>query len=342
MSKVKRLIASLLVAINIITLAPIINTGQLIDEAYATNGSQVGSGNGDVTVSGSGTWATYSTNVGYRFWLMDEAGNFVSSAGVADVLKQVPPGWGSTREYKATSNVKIQEWTGVDAGNTVRPFLFKAPSVGKFTALKTDGFKGDLPRPIIAPYGGDYEGQGVEFRKWMTDGTVIVRAGGGGGGGVQHTYKPGGSVSTGGSGGSPNKPSGGGSTTGGSTSSGSSTTPTVGTASQQLGTAYKNAMATVKANKNNWTRDYAIQYVNARLRETCNKLCQGLTGTERRPIIDTMNSYSDMIDRELPYDFKTADASHLIDTDVHTEYLEAPKSDVVTEHDNGTLILGRR
>lgn len=326
--KVKRLIASLLVAINILTLAPIINTGQLIDEAYATNGSQVGSGDGDKTVSGKGSWAKYSTNVGYRFWLMDEAGNLVSEAGVVDILFYDTP---NKSEWKWTYNVKIQEWTGESAQNSGKTL--------KYSSLNKTGFKGNMPQPIISPNGGDYQGRGVQFREWMTDGKVVVNAGGGGGGGVQHTYKPGGSVSTGGSGGSTNKPSGGGSTTGGSTSSGSSTKPTVGNASQQLGAAYKNAMATARAHKSDWTREYAIQYINARLRQTCDKLCQGLTGTERHPIIDTMNQYSDMIDRELSYDFKSADASHLIDTGTSTVYLEAPKSKAVTKQDDGTFML---
>lgn len=58
MSKFKRTIASLLVALNILTIMPLVNTEPLIDEAYASGGSQIGTGDGvdKVVLCGVGGW----------------------------------------------------------------------------------------------------------------------------------------------------------------------------------------------------------------------------------------------------------------------------------------------
>lgn len=58
MSRLKRIVASLLVALNILTIMPLVKTEPLIDEAYATGGSQTGTGDGvdKVVLCGVGSW----------------------------------------------------------------------------------------------------------------------------------------------------------------------------------------------------------------------------------------------------------------------------------------------
>lgn len=303
---------------------PIISINQLIDQAYA---SQVGAGDGDTTVSGKGSWSKYSTNVGYRMWLMDQEGNLVSDAGVLDLIYEDLP---SGKEWKKTYNVKIQEWTGQTAQNGGKTI--------KFSDLNTKGFNGDLPRPIIAPNGGDYTGQGTQFRKWMTDGEAVVQVSrgsgsGSGGSGVRYTYK--GSTS---GGGSSSGNGSGNSNTGGKTPELNPLSPTLKAADQALGQTYGNARDTALAHKSTWTFEDASSYIEAQLKAKCNELCQGLTQEERSVVIEFKFKYQRQIGG-LRSDFKSKYASHFIDTDDRIDYLELPTSNTVIEQEDGTIII---
>lgn len=311
LSKIKRIIAGLLAALNILTIMPLVDTGQLMDAAYADNGTHVGNTDGDVVVTGSGTWSSYAENVGYRMWLMDEDGNFVAEAGIADLRNEELP----NKSFNMTTNVKIQKWTGEDAGNTIhKQMLFD----------NLIGVKNRLPKPMEAPSKGNYVGNGDAFTYWLTEGKADINAGGSGGGGIHHTYKPGGNKgptggSTGGSSGGSSGPSTGGPTGGSTGGSTGNTQPTVGSATQQLGKTYSNALAYVNAHRANITRSYAIQYVQACIKAKRDELCKGLTGTERHPIIDAAAEYIDMVYRELSENgWKSTDASRLINTEDQT------------------------
>lgn len=332
MSKIKRIIAGLLAALNILTIMPLVDTGQLMDAAYADNGTHVGNTDGEVVVTGSGTWSSYAENVGYRMWLMDEDGNFVAEAGIADLRNEALP----NKSFNMTTNVKIQKWTGEDAGNTIhKQMLFD----------NLIGVKNRLPKPMEAPSKGNYVGNGDAFTYWLTEGKADINAGGSGGGGIHHTYKPGGNKgptggSTGGSSGGSSGPSTGGPTGGSTGGSTGNTQPTVGSATQQLGKTYSNALAYVNAHRANITRSYAIQYIQACIKAKRDELCKGLTGTERHPIIDAAAEYIDMVYRELSENgWKSTDASRLINTENQTEFLQLPESSAIKKDKDGTITI---
>lgn len=310
-SKLKRWIASLLLAITFISLLP-----TNIYPVYA-DGNYSGGGDGDASVSGSGTFDSRWT--GYRLWLMNDQGQQV--ANKVDLWYTDPTTLGVA--FNWTFNTKVESWTGKST-EAAKNTLF-SDLQGNFTSA--------LPRPVISISKGKYEGQGEELKKWMTDGVAIVQPSysySGSSSGTKYTYK--GNKNNQGS-------SQGGSSQGSQGGTGSTTnTENIYTVCVSINKAASSTMKLYLAHPSYYTRAQAISgsAYAAQLRYNSLIKTGAYTKEEQDLLLKSLNEATDELESSTGYDgWKDSKSNSSSDKKKANPATKNPDKNIDTNNSNG-------
>lgn len=258
--------------------------------AYASDIEGGGSGGGNVTTTGKGTFDSRWT--GYRMYMIDDTGKLVTNK--VDILFNDPANAASN--YKMIYNTKFETFNG---SSTERA---KTIQVGTLQKLNSS-----MPRPVAKDGTGKYIGYGEKFRQWMLDGLKVIQSsssytgGAGSGGTAKYTYK-GTTTSTP----TPTPPS-----------SSSSEVKTVADVNRQIRNAGQSQLAVYKTFPSLYTRAQVIAGVAAAAQRQYNQYnnSDSYTQAQKELFRAALTEYVDGLDHEITYDgwkdSKSADASNI-------------------------------